>query len=221
MVPEERAVINSSQAFAEFLSAITRAGLLRNRENRDRWQARYRALATFFASTYSLGCRGPRAADARRAAEFVPIGVPMETIEATPISRKRLVAFGPDPERGSVLYGNVNVKDGLADTFQQLFDASRSVANIDGPGFAYFLDQLKHARHVSPRLFAMYFDVLDAISRDDIEAVSITSPCSRPAVPTPSPARSFARISLTNALRLETQHVTSAGLKRMTRTRFT
>jgi hypothetical protein len=93
------------------------------------------------------------------------MGVPKETIEATAISPDRLLAFAPDPERGSILYGIA--KERLADTFRQLFDASRSVATISEPGFFGFLDQFRRTPRVSPRLFAMYFDILDAISRNN------------------------------------------------------
>lgn len=94
----------------------------------------------------------------------------METIEATHISRDRLLAFPPNSARASFLYGEV--KSRLADTFCQLFEASRSVAQIDESRFAAFLDQLRQARHISPRFFAIYFDILDAVARDNIDAVS-------------------------------------------------
>jgi hypothetical protein len=94
----------------------------------------------------------------------------METSEASRITQKRLVAFPPDAERGSVLYANV--KERLADTFRQLFEASRAVAEIDEPRFANFLEQLGCSRHISPRFFGIYFDILDAIARDDIASIS-------------------------------------------------
>lgn len=92
-----------------------------------------------------------------------------KTIEATSVPWERLVAFPPDPERGSVLYANV--KRRLAETFRQLAEASRPVVEIDESRFAAFLDQFERERHVSPRYFAMYFDILDAIARDDIDSV--------------------------------------------------
>ena len=94
----------------------------------------------------------------------------METIEATHLSQERLLAFPPDPGRGFALYAKV--KDRLADSLRQLVEASRPVAEIDEPGFAAFLDRLARARHISPRFFAIYFDILDAIARDDIDSVS-------------------------------------------------
>jgi hypothetical protein len=94
----------------------------------------------------------------------------METIEAIHMSPDRLMAFPPDPERGSVLYANV--KDRLGDTFRQLAEASRPVVEIDEPRFAAFLDQLGRSRHVSPRFFTIYFDILEAIARDDVDSVS-------------------------------------------------
>lgn len=94
----------------------------------------------------------------------------MEKADVIEMSRDRLMAFAPDPERGSVLYANV--KDRLADTFRQLAEASRSVVEIDQSRFAEFLDHLERSRHVSPRFFAVYFDILDAIARDDIDSVS-------------------------------------------------
>ncbi len=86
------------------------------------------------------------------------------------MSRERLVAFPPDPERGAILYGII--KDRLADTFRQLAQASRAVVEIDEPAYAGFLDQLRRARHVSPRFFATYYGILDAISRDDVGSVA-------------------------------------------------
>ena len=63
-------------------------------------------------------------------------------------------------------------KDRLADTFRQLAEASCSVVEIDETRLAAFLDQLGRGRHVSPRFFAIYFDILDAIARDDVDSIS-------------------------------------------------
>lgn len=84
--------------------------------------------------------------------------------------RERLLAFPPDPARGAALYSEV--KDRLSDTFRQIADASRSVAKIDEDGFADFLKQIRCVRRISPRFFARYFDILDAVSHDDIDRVS-------------------------------------------------
>lgn len=94
----------------------------------------------------------------------------MEVLELNHALRERLLAFPPDPARGAALYAEV--KDRLGDTFRQLADASRSVAKIDEDGFADFLEEFGRTRRISPHFFALYFDMLDAISHDDIDRVS-------------------------------------------------
>jgi hypothetical protein len=88
---------------------------------------------------------------------------------APPLSPAQL-AFPCDPERGRLLYDAV--KDRLAESFRQIATACASVAEIDEARFTAFLDSIARARKISPRFFAIYYEILVAADEDDIDAVS-------------------------------------------------
>jgi hypothetical protein len=86
------------------------------------------------------------------------------------LSRDRLLAFRPDAMRGRALYQEV--KRRVADSLREVAAASRSVVEFDEVRLGSFLDNAVRAEHVSARLFGIYYDLLSAIDRDDIDAVS-------------------------------------------------
>jgi hypothetical protein len=91
-------------------------------------------------------------------------------IAAFALSSEQLVAFAPDPERGHVLYDRI--KQRLAESFRQIADASSPFAEIDEPSLAVFIDSINRSRKISPRLFAIYNEMLAAAEEDDIAAIS-------------------------------------------------
>jgi hypothetical protein len=94
---------------------------------------------------------------------------PTET-QAFVLSSEKLLAFPPDPERGRILYARI--KDRLAESFRQIAGASFSVAEIDETRLAVFLDSVARSQKISPRFFAIYHELLEAVDEDDIDGVS-------------------------------------------------
>jgi hypothetical protein len=97
--------------------------------------------------------------------EFQP--VPLASFA---LSYEQLVAFTPDPERGRVLYDRI--KQRLAESFRQIADASSQFAEIDERSLAVFIDSINRSRKISPRLFAIYNEMLAAAEEDDIAAIA-------------------------------------------------
>lgn len=89
--------------------------------------------------------------------------------QALPLSPAQL-AFPCDPERGRLLYDAV--KDRLVESFRQIAAASVSIAEIDEARFSAFLNSTARSRKISPRFFAIYYEILVAADEDDVDAVS-------------------------------------------------
>jgi hypothetical protein len=96
--------------------------------------------------------------------DFGPAIVPPPPLSPT------LLAFPCDPERGRLLYDAV--KERLAESFRQIASACASVTEIDDARFTAFLDSLARSRKISPRFFAIYYEILVAADEDDVDAVS-------------------------------------------------
>ena len=92
--------------------------------------------------------------------------------QAVSLSAAQL-AFPCDPERGRLLYHAV--KDRLVESFRQIAAASAAVAEIDEARFTAFLDCIARSRKISPRFFAIYYEILVAADEDEVDAVSSLS----------------------------------------------
>src|SRR5579864_6680750 len=97
--------------------------------------------------------------------EFQPVPT-----AAFALSYEQLQAFTPDPERGRALYDRI--KQRLAESFRQIADASSQFAEIDERSLAVFIDSINRSRKISPRLFAIYNEMLAAAEEDDIAAIA-------------------------------------------------
>jgi len=94
---------------------------------------------------------------------------PIET-KALLLSSEKLLAFSPDSQRGRILYDRI--KERLAESFRQIAAASFSVAEIDQTQLTAFLDSVARSHKISPRFFAIYHEILEAVDQDDTGAVS-------------------------------------------------
>ena len=86
------------------------------------------------------------------------------------MTNELLYSFAPDPRRANFLYDQI--KRRLVDSFRQIAAASQSVVEVDDGRLARCLDAVTRANHVSPALFGLYFDLLRAVDRDDLDEVS-------------------------------------------------
>src|SRR5262249_3849773 len=82
-------------------------------------------------------------------------------------ARPILLAFPPNPQRGRAMYAEVKTR--VLDSFREVTAASRPAIEFDEIRVAAMLDEADAAEHVSSRLFAIYYDLLGTIDRDDID----------------------------------------------------
>jgi hypothetical protein len=80
------------------------------------------------------------------------------------------IAFPPDPRRGRFLYEEV--KRRIVESFREVAAASHSALLFNEVRFAALLDGAGRSERVSARLFGSYYDLLNAIDLDDLDAAS-------------------------------------------------